>query len=319
MNSYFLENSISIWVIFFILVFALLAFDLGILNKKQHDIGVKKSLRLSAFYIIVGVSFSLWVYFIKGWNGAGDYLTGYLVEKSLSLDNIFVISLIFSTFQIPPIYQHRVLFWGVLGVLILRGIMIALGSWLIHQFEWITYVFALFLIFTGIKMLFMQEVDKNIQETRFFRFLSSHLRVTPALHQQKFIVWLKNDKGKTVLWVTPLFLVLVMIEAADLVFAIDSVPAIFSITNDSYVVYTSNIFAILGLRSLYFALASMIKRFAYLKYALALILVFIGGKVIAVWLLPIEKIPSLISLSVTILLLIGGVVASLLVKGRTAT
>lgn len=306
-------------MIFFILVFALLAFDLGILNKKQHDIGVKKSLRLSAFYIIVGVSFSLWVYFIKGWNGAGDYLTGYLVEKSLSLDNIFVISLIFSTFQIPPIYQHRVLFWGVLGVLILRGIMIALGSWLIHQFEWITYVFALFLIFTGIKMLFMQEVDKNIQETRFFRFLSSHLRVTPALHQQKFIVWLKNDKGKTVLWVTPLFLVLVMIEAADLVFAIDSVPAIFSITNDSYVVYTSNIFAILGLRSLYFALASMIKRFAYLKYALALILVFIGGKVIAVWLLPIEKIPSLISLSVTILLLIGGVVASLLVKGRTAT
>lgn len=314
MVSYFLEQSMGIWVIFFILVFALLAFDLGVLNKKQHNIGIKKSLALSVFYIIVGISFSFWIYSIKGWNGAGDYLTGYLIEKSLSLDNIFVISLIFSAFKIPARYQHRVLFWGILGVLILRGIMIALGSWLIHQFEWVTYLFAFFLIFTGIKMLFMQEVDKNIQETRFFRFLSSHLRVTPALHQEKFIVLLKNDKGKTMVWVTPLFLVLIMIEAADLVFAVDSVPAIFSITNDPYIVYTSNIFAILGLRSLYFALASMIERFTYLKYALALILVFIGGKVIAAWLLPIEKVPSLLSLSITVLLLAGGVIASLVLK-----
>lgn len=314
MNSYFIEHPFSIWGIFFILVFALLAFDLGILNKKQDDIGIKKSLGLSVFYIIVGISFSFWIYSIKGWSSASDYLTGYLIEKSLSLDNIFVISLIFSAFQIPARYQHRVLFWGILGVLILRGIMIALGSWLIHQFEWITYIFALFLVITGIKMIFVQEVNKNIQETRFFRFLSSHLRVTPGLHQQKFIVWLKNDKGKTVIWVTPLFLVLIMIEAADLVFAVDSVPAIFSITNDPYIVYTSNIFAILGLRSLYFALARMIERFVYLKYALALILVFIGGKVLAVWLFPIEKIPSLISLSVTIFLLSGGIAASLLIS-----
>lgn len=304
-------------MIFFILVFALLAFDLGILNKKQHDIGIKKSLGLSAFYIIVGISFSIWIFFLKGWNSAGDYLTGYLVEKSLSLDNIFVISIIFNAFQIPQRYQHRVLFWGVLGVLVLRGIMIGLGSWLIHQFEWITYIFALFLIFTGIKMLFMQEVNKNIQQTKFFRFLSSHLRVTSDLHQQKFIVWLKNDKGKHVMWVTPLFLVLIMIEAADLVFAVDSIPAIFSITHDPYVVYTSNIFASLGLRSLYFALANMIERFAYLKYSLALILVFIGGKVIAPWLLPIEEVPSMISLFVTILLLVGGVATSLFIKKET--
>lgn len=316
MDSYFIEHPTSMWSIFFVLVFALLAFDLGVLNKKQHDIGIKKSLALSCFYIVIGVSFSFWIYAIKGGNAAGDYLTGYLVEKSLSLDNIFVISLIFSAFQIPARYQHRVLFWGVLGVLILRGIMIALGSWLIHQFEWVTYVFAIFLIVTGIKMIFVQEMDKNIQETKFFRFLSSHLRVTPDLHQQKFFVWLQNEQGKTVLWVTPLFLVLIMIEAADLVFAVDSVPAIFSITNDSYIVYTSNIFAILGLRSLYFALAKMIERFTYLKYALALILVFIGGKVLAVWLLPIEKIPSLISLAVTVLFLSGGIVVSLLLNPR---
>ena len=314
MNSYFIEHPLSNWGIFFVLIFSLLIFDLGILNKKKDDISIKRSLALSSFYIVVGLSFSLWINLIKGESSAHDYLTGYLIEKSLSLDNIFVISLIFSAFQIPSRYQHRVLFWGILGVLILRGIMIALGSWLIHQFEWITYVFAFFLVVTGMKMIFVQEGNKNIQESKFFKFLSTYLRVTPELHQQRFFVWLKNDKGKRVIWVTPLFLILIMIEAADLVFAVDSVPAIFSITNDSYIVYTSNIFAILGLRSLYFALAKMIDRFIYLKYALALILVFIGGKVLVVWLFSIDKIPSLVSLFVTLFLLLGGMMISLLAK-----
>ncbi|WP_232224317.1 TerC family protein [Candidatus Paracaedibacter symbiosus] len=312
MIAHFIESSWSTWGVFFVLVFTMLTLDLGVLNKKQHEMGIKKSLSLSLFYICVGLSFSLWIYYVKGGDGAEDYLTGYLVEKSLSLDNIFVISLIFSAFQIPQKYQHRVLFWGILGVLILRGIMIALGVWLIHQFEWVTYIFAAFLIITGIKMLCMKETEHNIQDSSLFKFFSAHLRITPILYEEKFIVRLPDPSGKKLIWVTPLFLVLLIIEAADLVFAVDSVPAIFSITDDPYVVYTSNIFAILGLRSLYFALSTMMERFSYLKYALALILIFIGAKVLAVLFLPIEKVPSLISLLVTILLLAGGIVTSVI-------
>lgn len=309
-----LDSSMGIWGVFCLLVFSLLIFDLGILNKKHEPMSTQKSLWLSVFYIMVGVSFSLWIYYLKGSQDAEEYLTGYLVEKILSLDNIFMISLIFGAFNIPLKYQHRVLFWGVLGVLILRGIMIAFGSVLIHEFDWVTYVFAAFLVFTGVKMLLMPEAPPSVQENALFRFVSSHLRITPTLQGEKFIVFLKGEAGKKIVWVTPLFVALAFIEAADVVFAIDSVPAIFSITDDPYIVYTSNIFAILGLRSLYFALSNMLVRFVYLKHALALILIFIGAKVLAVWGLSIDKIPSIISLSVTLLLLVGGVVTSLFFK-----
>lgn len=311
---FIVDSSVGVWGVFCFLVTGLLIFDLGILNKKHEQISVKTSIRLSLFYIMVGLSFSIWIYYFKGSADAEEYLTGYLVEKSLSLDNIFVISLIFRAFFIPLQYQHRVLFWGVLGVLILRGIMIAFGSVLIHHFEWVTYVFATFLVYTGVKMLLIQEAPPNIQKNFLFHFLSTHLRITPKLHQQKFIVNLKGETGQKTLWVTPLFISLILIEAADIIFAIDSVPAIFTITDDPYVAYTSNIFAILGLRSLYFALSALLVRFVYLKHALALILIFIGAKGLAVAALSIDKIPSLISLSVTLLLLMGGIISSLLLK-----
>ncbi len=312
--SHFLEDTVVIWGVFGAIVLVLLAFDLGVQKKSNHEISVKKSIWLSIFYIVVGLSFSLWVYYVKGIHGAQDYLTGYLVEKSLSLDNIFVISLIFGALNIPTRYQHRVLFWGILGVLILRGLMIGFGELLIHQFEWITYVFAAFLVITGIKMLFMTETVHNVQDNVLFRFLSSHMRVTPKLHQEKFIVYIKDESGKTVRWVTPLLIALILIESADIVFAIDSVPAIFSITRDSYVVYTSNIFAILGLRSLYFSLSHLLTRFIYLKHSLSLILIFIGAKVLIAWLYLVAKIPSSVSLLVTVLLLGGGVICSLTSK-----
>lgn len=316
MNAGFAELSLETWGAFFALVLILLAFDLGVFNRKNHEIGIKESLILSFFYICMGLLFSLWIYYVKGGEETGNYLTGYLVEKSLSVDNIFVISLIFNAFNIPLKYQHRVLFWGILGLLILRGLMIGLGGWLIHRFEWVTYIFALFLIFTGLKMLFMKEKPQNIQDNFLFHFLSKHLRITPTLYGEKFFVRLPDKQGEKSLWLTPLFLALLMIEAVDLVFAVDSVPAIFSITNDAYVVYTSNIFAVLGLRSLYFALSNIIERFSYLKYSLALIMVFIGGKVLAVLFLPIEKVPAVVSLSVTSLTLLGGVFASMILNRK---
>lgn len=311
-----LDSEIGIWVLFIGLITGMLIFDLGVMHKKHTPMSLQKSMFLSVLYIIFGLSFSGWVYYLKGGAGAQDYLIGYLVEKSLSLDNIFVISLIFGAFKVPAQYQHRVLFWGILGVLILRGIMIGFGALLIHRFEWITIVFAVFLLWTGIKMLSSAHAMPDVQSSALYQFLLRHLRMTPELHQEKFIVVKKEENGKKRKYVTPLFVALLLIEAADVVFAIDSVPAIFSITTDTYIVYTSNIFAILGLRSLYFALAHMIERFSYLKHALALILIFIGGKVIAVWTLPIEKIPSPFSLGVILLLLAGGILVSLLANQK---
>jgi tellurite resistance protein TerC len=224
-------------------------------------------------------------------------------------------AMIFSFLAIPRQYQHKVLFWGIMGVIVLRAIMIGLGAALIHEFSWILYVFGVFLALTGVKMLF-SKVDEqpNLQDNFLVKWLRGHLRVTEVLHGGRFFVRQADAGGHQVLWITPLFLALILIECADLVFAIDSVPAIFAITQDPFIVYTSNIFAILGLRALYFALAAMIHRFAYLKYALALVLVFIGAKIFLVGI--IGKIPPVISLSVTLGLLVGGVLLSLY-KTRT--
>ena len=308
--SDFLGTATWLWLVFLAVVFSLLAFDLGILHRDNREIGVRESLMLSAGYISAGLLFGLWVFFQKGSDASMDYLTGFLIEKSLSMDNVFVMALIFSTLAIPRQYQHKVLFWGIMGVIVLRAGMIGLGAALIHEYSWILYVFGAFLAATGVKMLFTRVDDHpDLEKNRFVKFLRRHLRVTDRLHEQRFFVRQPNAAGNKVLWVTPLFLALILIECADLVFAIDSVPAIFAITQDPFIVYTSNIFAILGLRALYFALAAMIHRFAYLKYALALVLVFIGSKIFLVGI--IGKIPSTISLSVTLALLIGGVLVSL--------
>lgn len=300
------------WLAFLTFVLALLAFDLGVLHRRSHEIGIAESLKLSAFYIGLGVAFSGWVWHRLGSDAALDYLTGFVVEQSLAMDNIFVIAMIFGFFGIPRIHQHRVLFWGILGVIVLRGIMIVAGAAAVTQFDWVLYLFAGFLVITGVKMLFASEITYDIAHNPVLIFLRRHLRVTQRLHGDRFFVRHTDHRtGTEVLFVTPLFLTLVMVELADVVFAVDSIPAIFAITTEPYVVYTSNIFAILGLRSMFFALSAMIHRFAYLRYALALILVFIGAKIFVADMLGLAKVPPMISLSITLGLLAGGIAVSL--------
>ncbi|WP_028456156.1 TerC family protein [Chitinilyticum litopenaei] len=297
------------WIVFAVVVVTLLVFDLGVLHKDSHEIGVAESLKLSAFYIAAGLAFGGYVWYTKGAGAGMDYYTGFLVEKSLSMDNVFVISLIFTALAIPRQYQHRVLFWGILGAIVMRAVMIGLGAKLVHEFSWILLVFGAFLIITGIKMLFAHDEDPNVENMRLYRYLKSHLRMTPQLQGNRFFVEGSSIGEKAGRVATPLFLALLMVEGADLVFAVDSIPAIFAITQDPFIVYTSNIFAILGLRALYFALAAMVHRFHYLKYALAIVLVFIGAKIGLVYM--DHKIPSLVSLSVTFGLLLAGVLYSL--------
>ena len=306
----FLGKDIWIWLVFIGIVVTLLAFDLGVLHKEDREIGVRESLLLSSGYISVALIFGAWVWWYLGSQSGMEYLTGFLIEKSLSMDNVFVIALIFTYFAIPRHYQHRVLFWGILGVIVLRAIMIGLGATLVSQFSWILYIFGVFLVFTGIKMWIIADHVPDIANNPLLKFLRKRMRVTPAVEGNAFFVH-KPDPvtGKTVRWATPLFLALILVEFVDLVFAVDSVPAIFAITTDPFIVYTSNIFAILGLRALYFALAAMIHRFKYLKYALALVLVFIGTKIFLVGI--IGKIPPSISLSVTVALIAGGVIVSM--------
>ena len=239
-----------------------------------------------------------------------DYLTGFAIEKSLAMDNVFVIAMIFSAFGIPRLYQHRVLFWGVLGVIVLRAVMIAAGAALVSRYEWALYVFAVFLIFTGARMMATSPSEEAATGQGLVKWLKRRMPVTEQLHGARFFVR-ENSAGHMIWHATPLFLALVTIEFADVIFAVDSVPAIFAITTDPYIVYISNIFAILGLRALYFALAAVIHRFAYLKQALAVLLVFIGGKVIAAPLLGLEKFPPAISLGVTAAILAAGILWSM--------
>ena len=299
-----------VWVVFAGIVAAMLAFDLGVLHKDTREIGVRESLMLSAGYISAALIFGAWVWWYLGAPSGMAYYTGFMIEKSLSMDNVFVIALIFSFFAIPRQYQHRVLFWGILGVIVLRAIMIGLGATLVSQFGWVLYLFGAFLVLTGVKMWVMVDHVPDIANNPLLKFLKRRMRVTDALHGNAFWVTQPDPvSGKMVRSATPLLLALVMIEFVDLVFAVDSVPAIFAITTDPFLVYTSNIFAILGLRALYFALAAMIHRFRYLKYALALVLVFIGTKIFLVGF--IGKFPPLISLGVTFGLIFGGVLMSL--------
>jgi tellurite resistance protein TerC len=308
----FLTKPVWMWAAFLTIVVVLLALDLGVLHRKHREIGVRESLALSAGYLTLGLAFGGWVWSSLGSQAGMEYLTGFVVEKSLAMDNVFVIAMIFAYFAIPPHLQHRVLFWGILGVIVLRAIMIAGGAALVSEFGWILYIFAAFLIATGVKMLLMADKEHSLKDNALLKLLRKRLRVTPDLHGERFFVKAPHPKtGKLATFATPLFLALVLIEVADVIFAVDSVPAIFAITTDPYLVYTSNIFAILGLRALYFALAAIIHRFAYLKYALAVLLVFIGSKIFLADLLGLEKFPPQISLGVTFAILATGVLWSL--------
>ncbi|NTF44667.1 TerC family protein [Rhizobium rhizogenes] len=304
------------WASFIALVIAILSFDLGILHKKNKEIGVGESIKLSALYISLGLAFGAWVWWYLGAESGLAYMTGFVVEKTLALDNVFVIALIFSFFAVPRLYQHRVLFWGILGVIVLRAIMIGVGATLVAEFSWLLYVFAAFLIVTGIKMLVMKDAEPDVSKNPLVRFMRNRFNVTDNHHGERFFVKQADPQtGKLVWFITPLFMALVVIEVADVIFAVDSVPAIFAITTDPFIVYTSNIFAILGLRALYFALAAMIHRFKYLKPALAIVLVFIGSKIFAADLLGLEKFPAALSLGITFAIIASGVVWSL-VKTR---
>jgi tellurite resistance protein TerC len=307
----FLGKPLWMWAAFVSIVVALLLFDLGVLHRDNHVIGVRESLLLSGGYIVMGLLFGVWVWSELGEESGIAYMTGFVVEKTLAMDNVFVIAMIFTYFAVPPRYQHRVLFWGILGVILLRAIMIGAGATLVSQFSWVLYIFAVFLILTGIKMFLMAGRTYDVGANPLVGWMKRRFNVTEAHHGERFFVRQPDANGKMALFVTPLFLALVMIEFADVIFAIDSVPAIFAITTDPYIVYTSNIFAILGLRALYFALSATVDRFHYLKYALSALLIFIGSKIFIADLLVLEKFPHVLSLGITVAILASGVAYSL--------
>jgi tellurite resistance protein TerC len=307
-----LGKPLWMWLAFMGIVALLLALDLGVLHRKQREIGVRESLVVSAGYIGLALAFGAWVWWYLGETAGIQYLTGFAIEKSLAIDNVFVIAMIFGYFAVPRLHQHRVLFWGIIGVVVLRALMIGVGAAMVEQFGWLLWVFAAFLIVTGIKMWRMADTPYDVAGSPLLKWVRSRFRVTDTLRGERFWVTEADPAtGKPVRFMTPLFLALIMIEFVDVVFAVDSVPAIFAITTDPFIVYTSNIFAILGLRALYFALAAMIDRFHYLKYALAVLLVFIGGKILVADALGIGKVPPALSLGITLSILAAGVGVSL--------
>lgn len=310
----FFGHQVWIWAAFFLFVFALLFVDLFVLNKKDHVIELKESLRLASIYASLGLLFGLWVLHNDGGAQAADYYTVWLLELSLSMDNLFVMSVIFSSFAIPRQYQHRVLVWGIIGVVVLRGIMIAAGSVLVQQYAWVLVIFALILILTGIKLLKTDTEEKeDYTQKSYVRFLKRHLRVDDQIHGNSFFVRMREKIGsdKMVLYATPLFLALCTIELTDVMFAFDSVPAALAVTTDPYIVFTANIFAILGLRAMFFAIEHIIHRFEYLKYSLSIVLILIGLKVIYVHFTG-DHVPAFVSLGMTVGVLAGGIIASML-------
>jgi tellurite resistance protein TerC len=302
-----MEKPLWMWVVFFSVIAALMVLDLGVFQKKDHEIGIRESLIYSAVYIVIGLLFGGWVWYTLDQASAQLYWTGFIVEKTLSLDNIFVISLVLTHFAVPRKYQHRVLFWGILGAILLRGIMIGVGAGLVSSFHWVLYIFAAFLIYTGINMLLADgSENSDISKNKMAHYCKKYMRVTDQMHGNKFHLMLN---GK--LWFTPLMLALVVVNCIDIVFAVDSVPAILALTTDPYIVFTSNIFAILGLRALYFALDAVLHRFEYLKYALSVVLIFIGSKIFIVDFFDMEKFPPLLSLGITVSILAAGIIFSL--------
>ncbi|MUO80926.1 TerC/Alx family metal homeostasis membrane protein [Agrobacterium vitis] len=308
----FMGKPTWMWLFFLAIVLFLLVLDLGVLHKNSKEIGMAESFAFSAFYITLGVLFGGWIWWQSGPQAGLEYLTGFVIEKSLAMDNIFVIAMIFGYFAIPRAYQHRVLLYGILGVIVLRGIMIAAGAAIVESYHWVLYFFAAFLVFTGVKMLLSADSQYDVANNPALKLARRYLPVTDKLEGDSFVVRKQDETtGKLKTYITPLLLALIMVEFVDLVFAVDSIPAIFAITTDPYIVYTSNIFAILGLRALYFALSALIHRFAYLKYALSVVLIFIGSKIFLADMLGIAKIPPLLSLTITLAILAAGIVGSL--------
>ncbi|HEY3369022.1 MAG TPA: TerC family protein [Symbiobacteriaceae bacterium] len=295
-----------LWGVFPLVVLGLLALDLGVFHKDSHEVRPREALMWTGVWVALALTFGILVYYMKGPTAGLEYLTGYLIEESLSMDNIFVFVMILGFFKVPRAYQHRVLFWGVIGALILRAIMIGLGASLVHQFHWILYIFGAFLVYTGIKMAFKDDEEVNPEDNPLIKYVRKVVPVTHDYHREKFLL---KEHGK---WMaTPLLLVLVMIETSDVIFALDSIPAIFSVTTDGFIVYTSNIFAIMGLRSLYFLLASVLEQFRFLKYGICLILTFVGAKMLVV--LVDIQVPISVSLGVIIGALALSIIASLLI------
>jgi tellurite resistance protein TerC len=303
-----MNDTIILWASFNIFVLAMLALDLGVFHRKTHEVTVKEALIWTSVWITLAMLFNLFLYYYFDKGTAVEFFTGYVIEKSLSIDNIFVMIMIFSYFQVPKAYQHKVLFWGILGALVMRILFILSGIELIHRFHWLIYIFGGFLVITGIRMLTAGDAQVEPEKNPLIKLARKVFRFTEGFEGDKFFV-----KREGVLWATPLFLVVIMIEFTDLIFAVDSIPAILSISDDSFIVYTSNVFAILGLRSLYFALAGVEKYFQYLKYGLAAILIFVGVKMSTA---DFIYIPVEISLIVIVFILIIAMLASVIVKSE---
>jgi tellurite resistance protein TerC len=279
-----------LWVGFIAFVLAMLAIDLGVFHKKAHEVSLKEAGIWSAVWVALAIVFNVGVYSWFGADRALEFTTGYLIEKALAVDNIFVFVVIFTTFAIPAIYQHRVLFWGVLGALVMRAIFILAGGAFLQRFHWAIYVFGALLAVTGVKLLLQRNQEIHPEKNPIVRWIQRVFPMTPELHGDKFLI-LKNGRR----YGTPLLLALVAVEVTDLIFAVDSIPAIFAITSDPFIVFTSNIFAILGLRSLYFLLAGIITKFAYLKVGLSFVLIFVGAKML---LMDVYKVPIPASLGI---------------------
>lgn len=296
------------WIGFHVFVFAMLAIDLGVFHRHAHEVTIREAAAWSATWIALSLSFNYGVYRFMGAQAGLEFLTGYLIEKALSVDNIFVFVLIFSYFEVPPRYQHRILFWGILGALVLRGAMIFAGVYLIHQFHWVTYVFGAFLVVTGVRMAFQTERDIEPEANPVITLVRRFVPVTNRYDGQRFFTReVSATDGRARGVATPLFVVLMLVETTDIIFAVDSIPAIFAVTTDPFLVYTSNIFAILGLRALYFLLAGVIRTFHYLQLGLSVVLSFVGVKMlVAQW----HPVPIGVSLAVIALVLAVAVIAS---------
>ncbi len=278
-----MAHQVLLWGGFGTFVLVMLVLDLGVFHRHAHVVRVKEALRWSALWIALALLFNLGVYLWRGHDAALAFLTGYLIEESLSVDNLFVFLMILSYFSVPSIYQYKVLFWGILGALIMRGIAIAVGVALIQTFHWVLYIFGVFLVFTGVKMIFQQDTEVHPEHNPVVRLFTRFMPVTTAYHAEQFFVTLDGRR-----FATPLFLVLLMVAVTDVVFALDSIPAVLAVTTDPFIVYTSNVFAIMGLRSLFFALSGLLGLFHYLRYGLAVVLAFIGTKMLLADIYPIS-------------------------------
>lgn len=305
-----MSESFFLWTGFNLFVLGMLALDLGVFHRKTHEVGVKEALTWTAVWIGLSMLFNLFIYFYFDQERAIQFFTGYIIEKSLSVDNIFVIMMIFSYFNVPSAYQHKVLFWGILGALVMRVTFILVGIELIHKFHWLIYIFGGFLVVSGIRMITGGEAKVDPESNPIANFVRKIFPFTTGFEGDKFFV-----RRETRLWATPLFLVVILIEATDLIFAVDSIPAILAISDDSFIIYTSNVFAILGLRSLYFALSGIEKYFMYLKYGLSAILIFVGVKMCIT---DLYKIPVDLSLIAIVFILAISMIASIVVQKRSA-